>query len=142
MRTSLLALPLLAGTALAAASPQGFSFSPVPRWAEEADTEEVCAAIARECPAMAALGSIEAEFGYDALYDVAGKLVGMRMTKSTGCKPLDEHLLLGQRRFTQAFSKEGESDLDGIRAELAAGVDPAAVRIVKPDGTSVSMGCG
>lgn len=137
-----MALPLLAAASALAAQARGFDFSPAPRWAEEPETEVVCAAIARECPAMAKLESIEAEFAFDGLYDAGGKLTGMRMTKSTGCKPLDEHMLLGQRHFIQVFSKPGQSDLDGIRVELAPGADAAKVRIVKPGGTSVSFGCG
>ena len=141
MRTYLLALPLAAATLAAAQVPAGFAFSPVPRWAEEPETSQVCAAIEKECPAMYALDSIDAEFGFDGLYDAGGNLVGMRMTRSTGCKPLDEHMLLSQRDFKLAFHKPTGGDLDGIRAEVAAGVDPAKVRIVKPDGTSVSFGC-
>lgn len=132
---------LVAGSAVVAQTHGGFSFSPVPRWPEEPETEQVCEAIAKECAGMAARDSIEAEFGYDGLYDAAGNLIGMRMTQSTGCKLLDEHLLLGQRHFKLVFHKEGEGDLDGIRAELAPGVDAAKIRIVKPDRTSVSFGC-
>ena len=141
IRLLMAAMLLAACSAPAAQKQPGFAFSPVPRWAEEPETEEVCAAIEKECPGMWASDSIEAEFGYDALYDVAGNLVGMRMTRSTGCKPLDEHMLLGQAHFKLVFHKDGQPDLDNIHAELEAGVDPAKVRIVKADGTSLTMGC-
>ena len=65
----------------------------------------------------------------------------MRSVKSTGCKPLDEHLLLGQRHFRGAFSKAGMPDLDDIKAELAPGTNKDAVRIVKRGETQVGMGC-
>jgi hypothetical protein len=68
-------------------------------------------------------------------------LVGVRSLGSTGCKPLDEHLLLGQRHFVQVFTKVGQPDLDAITVELAPGTAKDAVRLVKKGTTSVSMGC-
>jgi hypothetical protein len=68
-------------------------------------------------------------------------LVGLRSLASTGCKPLDEHLLLGQRHFRSVFSKEGEPDLDGITVEVAQGTSRDAVRLVKRGSTQVSIGC-
>jgi hypothetical protein len=128
-----------------AADPPPFTFSPEPRWKsgpnEEPETDEVCAAIKRECPGIKDVSNINADFGFDALYDVDGNLAGMRMTKSTGCTPLDESLLLSQRKFILAFHKDGQQDLDNIHAEVAPGVDRGSVRIVKKDGTSVSLGC-
>lgn len=118
-----------------------FSFNPAPRWPEEPETEVVCAAIRKECPALAGKTDVQAEIGFDELYDIAGKLVGLRLTKSTGCRPLDESILLGHRHFRLAFHHEGEPDLDDIHVELGPGVNPDAVRIVKRDGTSVSLGC-
>jgi hypothetical protein len=105
------------------------------------ETEEVCAAIEKECPALWAAETIEAEFGYEELYDPEGMLAGVRMTRSTGCKPLDESLLPGQRHFRLAFHADGKPDLDDIHAELGPGVNPDQVRIVKASQTSVSMGC-
>ena len=138
-RLGLCAMLAMAGSAAAAAP--DFLFSPVPRWSEPPETEEVCAAIEKECPALWATESIEAEFGYEELYDPKGMLAGVRMTRSTGCKPLDESLLLGQRRFRLAFHADDKPDLDDIHAELGPGVNPDQVRIVKASQTSVSMGC-
>jgi hypothetical protein len=132
---------MLATTASAAAAAPVFLFAPVPRWSEPPETEEVCAAIEKECPTLWAAETIETEFGYEELYDPEGILVGVQMTRSTGCKPLDESLLLGQRRFRLAFHAEGKPDIDDIHAELGAGVSPDQVRIVKASQTSVSMGC-
>jgi len=135
----------MASAAPAADPPQPFSFSPEPRWKlgphEEPETEQVCAAVKRECPGIKDVTDITADFGFDALYDIDGNLAGMRMTKSTGCKPLDESLLLGQRKFILAFHKDGQPDLDNIHAEVAPGIDRNGVRIVKKDGTSLSLGC-
>lgn len=125
----------------AAAAPSSFYFDPKPRWADDPETEVVCAAIRAECAAVLKDGEIDAEWIYDELYDPDGMLVGVRSVKSTGCKPLDEHMLLGQRHFTQVFTKEGQPDLDNIKVELAPGVAKDAVRIVKHGSTSVSIGC-
>ena len=129
------------GAAAVAQDATPFSYDPQPRWAERAETEEVCAAIVKECPGLLKEGEIETDWGYAELYDADGYLVGLRSVKSTGCKPLDEHMLLGQRHFRSAFSKAGITDLDDIKAELAPGTDKAAVRIVKRGETQVGMGC-
>lgn len=140
-------IALLASTgALAADKDTAFSFSPQPRWQmgpdQEPETEQVCAAVRKECPGIKDVADINVEFGYDQIYDADGQLVGLRMTKSTGCKPLDESMLLSQRKFKLTFHKDGQSDLDGnIHAEVPAGVARDAVRIVKSDSTSLSMGC-
>lgn len=118
-----------------------FEFTPVPRWAEEPETEVKCAIVKAECAAMAAGDTIEAEIGYDELYDADGMLAGLRLTRSSGCKPLDEATLLGQRRFKLAFHKDGVPDLDETRLELRAGVNRDDVRIVKAGRTSLSLGC-
>jgi hypothetical protein len=131
---------LAAGVA-GAAPPAAFTYDPQPRWAEEPETETVCAAIAKECPAFLKDGSIEASWSYAELYDSGGRLAGLRSVKSTGCRPLDEHMLLGQRKFRTAFSKPGQSDLDGITVELSPGTSPDAVRLVKQGETSISLGC-
>ena len=125
---------------LAQAAPD-FLFDPKPRWSEEAETAEVCQAIAAECPGSVKDGEIEAVWGYAELYDSRGKLVGLRSERSTGCKALDEHLLLGHRGFRTTFSKPDQSDLDGITVELAPGTRPDAVRLVKRGETNVGIGC-
>jgi hypothetical protein len=140
MRGAILAalVALAGGTA---AQPSSFYYDPKPRWAEDPETEVVCDAIRAECKGVLKDGEIDADWSYDELYDADGMLVGVRSVKSTGCKPLDEHMLLGQRHFTQVFTKPGQPDLDGITVELAAGTPKDAVRIVKRGSTSVSMGC-
>ena len=128
-------------TAMTADRPAGFSFDPQPRWSEEAETEQVCEAMASECAGLLRDGSIETDWAYAELYDADGYLVGLRSLKSTGCKPLDEHMLQSQRRFRLAFSEPGQSDLEGIAIETAAGLDRNGVRLVKTGETSVSFGC-
>jgi hypothetical protein len=63
------------------------------------------------------------------------------LLKSTGCKPLDEHLLLDHRHFATMFTKSGRADLDDVTVELAPGTNPDAVRLVKRGSTQVSIGC-
>jgi hypothetical protein len=134
-----IAIGLLALTA-ASAAPE-FAFDPKPRWAEDPDTEVVCEAIRKECSGILNDGEIDTDWSYAELYDADGMLVGVRSLGSTGCKPLDEHLLLGQRHFVQVFTKAGQPDLDAITVELAPGTSKDAVRLVKKGTTSVSMGC-
>lgn len=129
----------LAGAA--AAQPSGFFFDPKPRWAEDPDTEIVCEAVRAECAGVLKDGEIEADWTYDELYDADGMLVGVRSVESTGCRPLDEHMLLGQRHFVQVFTKDGQPDLDGLKVELAPGTPKESVRLVKRGTTSVSFGC-
>jgi hypothetical protein len=135
-----LALGLGGLLAVAAGAPP-FFFDPVPRWSEEPQTEDVCRAIETECADLLKDGQIDAEFVYDDLYDADGKLTGVRMVKSTGCKPYDESLLLGERHFRTLFSEEGKPDLDDVHLELATGVPRDGVRIVKRGSTSASIGC-
>ena len=125
----------------AAAAQPSFTFEPKPRWPEDPETEVVCAAIRAECPGALKDGSIETEFSYAELYDADGRLAGLRAIRSTGCRPLDEHLLLSHRQFRAAFSKPGEPDLDDVKVELAPGTPRDAVRLVKSGSTSVSIGC-
>lgn len=140
MRGAILAaIVALAGAA--AGSPASFTYEPKPRWAEDPETDVVCEAVRAECQGMLKDGAIEAEWGYDALYDADGMLVGLRTVKSTGCKPLDEHEVLDHRHFLTVFTKEGQPDLDDIHAELAPGTPKDAVRIVKRDSMSISLGC-
>jgi hypothetical protein len=86
-------------------------------------------------------GSIDADWSYAELYDADGMLVGLRSLQSTGCKPLDEHLLLDHRHFATAFTEQGKPDLDDITVEVAAGVPKDAVRLVKRGSMQVSIGC-
>ena len=125
------------------AAPTGgaFQFSPVPRWREEPETDVLCAAIRKECPAFSGKSEIDADIGYDELYDASGRLVGVRLTKSTGCAPLDESSVLGRRHFKLAFHHDGQPDLEDIHAEVAPGVNPDAVRIVKRGETSLNLSC-
>ena len=125
----------------AAAQPSSFFYDPTPRWAEDHDTDVVCEAVRAECKGMLKDGAIEAEWVYDALYDADGMLAGLRSVKSTGCKPLDEHLVLDHRHFLTVFTKPGQPDLDGITVQLAPGTPKDAVRVVKRDSLSVSFGC-
>jgi len=125
----------------AAAQPSSFYYDPKPRWAEDPDTDVVCEAVRAECKGVLKDGAIEADWEYAALYDADGMLVGLRSLKSTGCKPLDEHLVLDHRHFLTVFTKPGQPDLDGITAELAPGTPKNAVRLVKRDTMSVSFGC-
>jgi hypothetical protein len=125
----------------AAAPPSTFSYDPKPRWAEDPETEVVCEAVRAECAGMLKDGEIDADWSYAELYDADGMLVGLRSLTSTGCKPLDEHLLLGQRHFRTIFTKAGQPDLDDITVEVADGVAKGSVRLVKRGSTSVSFGC-
>jgi hypothetical protein len=125
----------------AAAQGPAFDYSPRPRWAEDPDADVVCAAVRAECPAKLKDGSIETEWAYAEYYDVDGMLVGVHSLQSTGCKPLDEHLVLSHRHFRTMFSEDGKPDLDGIRVELAPGTPKSVVRLVKQGTTQVSFGC-
>ena len=132
---------MLALSGAAAAQPSSFAFDPKPRWDEDPETGVVCEAIRAECPAQLKDGEIEADWSYAELFDAGGKLVGLRSVQSTGCKPLDEHMLLGQRHFTQVFTRPGQPDLEDIIVELAPGTPRDSVRLVKHGSTSVSIGC-
>ena len=140
MRGVIIAVAIaLAGAATAQTS--AFLYDPKPRWAEDPETDVVCKAVRAECQGVLKDDSIEADWVYDALYDADGMLVGLRTVTSTGCKPLDEHEVLDHRHFLTVFTKEGQSDLDDIHAELAPGTSRDAVRIVKRDMMSISFGC-
>jgi hypothetical protein len=125
----------------APAQPSSFVYDPLPRWADDPDTEVVCAAIQAECAALLKKGEIDAEWTYAEVYDAGGMLVGLRSLKSTGCKPLDEHLLLDHRHFATVFTEPGKPDLDGVMVELAPGTSKDSVRLVKRGTTSITMGC-
>lgn len=131
----------LAAAGIAAQGSRPFAYDPVPRWTEDPETEEVCKAIAAECSAKFPNGEIDANWGYAEFYDADGYLVGLRTTVSTGCKPLDEHMLLSHRHFRGAFSKDGQPELEGIAVELKPGTPKEAVRLVKKGETQVGIGC-
>ena len=83
MRGALIAAVLaLAGGS--AAQDSSFDYSPVPRWAEEPDTEVMCKAIRAECPGFIKKDEISADWTYAELYDADGKLVGLHSLESTG----------------------------------------------------------
>jgi hypothetical protein len=138
VRGALIAAALALG---AAAPPATFEYSPQPRWAEDPETEVMCEAIRKECPGFIKDGQIDTDWDYAELYDADGMLVGLRSLGSTGCKPLDEHLLLGQRHFKTLFTKPGQHDLDDIKVELKAGTPKDSVRLVKTGSTRVAIGC-
>ena len=121
--------------------PATFSFDPQPRWQEDPETEDVCKAIESECSGQLKDGQIDADWGYAEFYNADGFLVGLQSVKSTGCKPLDEHMLLSHRHFVTVFSKDGAPDLDDITVEVAAGTNPDSVHLVKRGETGVSIGC-
>ena len=139
MRTILI---VIAGIVLAAAQrPTGFSYDPQPRWSSEPETEAVCEAMAKECPGFLKEGPVDTNWGYSEIYNADGYLVGLKSTKSTGCKPLDEHMLLGHRHFATVFTKDEAPDLENLAVETAPGVSREGVRLVKQGETSVSFGC-
>jgi hypothetical protein len=126
---------------LTGAGATDFAFDPKPRWTEDPDTDVVCAAIRAECPGRLKKDELSVEWNYAEVYDANGMLVGLRSLESTGCKPLDEHLLLSHRHFATMFSEAGKPDLDSISAELAPGTPKDAVRLIKRGTTQVSFGC-
>jgi len=127
--------------AMTADRPATFSYDPAPRWHEEPETGEVCEAIEKECAGFLKDGGIDTAWGYAEYYNADGYLVGLKSVKSTGCKPLDEELLVSHRHFATVLSEGGSPDLDDIRVEVAAGVDRDSVRLVKTGETQVSYGC-
>jgi hypothetical protein len=127
--------------AMTADRPATFSYDPQPRWQEDPETEDICRAMEAECAGQLKDGSIDAEWGYAELYNADGYLVGLRSLKSTGCKPLDEHLLLSHRHFVTTFSEDDSPDLDSIAVETAPGSDRDSIRLVKRGETQVSIGC-
>ena len=135
---------VVAGTALMAMTadrPASFSYDPQPRWQEEPETSDLCRAMESECAGQLKDGQIDADWGYVESYNADGYLVGLRSVKSTGCKPLDEDMLLSHRHFVTVFSEKGSPDLDDIKVEVAAGTNPDSVRLVKQSQTQVSIGC-
>jgi hypothetical protein len=141
VRIVALGVAAFALTAMTADRPATFTYDPQPRWQEEPETSDLCKAMESECAGLLKDGQIDAEWGYAELYDADGYLVGLRSVKSTGCKPLDEDMLLSHRHFVTVFSENGAPDLDDIKVELAAGTNPDSVRLVKQSQTQVSIGC-
>ena len=140
MRGAIIAgVAMLAGGATAQHS--SFYYDPKPRWVEDPETDVVCAAVGAECKDLLKDGSIETDWTYAAIYDGDGMLVGLSSIESTGCKPLDEHLLLDHRHFLTVFTKPGQPDLDEVTLEFAPGSSRDSVRMVKRDTLSVSFGC-
>ena len=140
-RLPALVIAAAALTATTADRPAAFAFDPNPRWQDDPETEEICRAMASECAGQLKDGQIDSEWGYAELYNADGYLVGLRSLKSTGCKPLDEHMLLSHRHFVTVFSKDGAPDLDDIMVEVAPGTNRDSVRVVKRGETQVSIGC-
>lgn len=140
MRGVILGTILVFGGA-AAAQPSAFDYDPKPRWADDPETEVVCSAVRAECKGMLRNGAIDAQWRYAEIYDADGILVGVHSLQSTGCKPLDEHLLLSHRHFRTTFSEPGKPDLEDVRVVLAPGTAKTAVRLVKSGATEVSLGC-
>jgi hypothetical protein len=141
IRIAALVVASAALMAMTADRPAGFSFDPQPRWQEDPETEDICRAMESECAAQLKDGQIDSDWTYAELYNADGYLVGLRSLKSTGCKPLDEHLLLSHRHFVTMFSQDGAPDLDDITVELPAGASADSVRLVKRGDTQVSIGC-
>lgn len=141
LRVAALALASLALAAMTADRPATFSFDPQPRWQEDPETDELCHAMEAECAGQLKDGQIDSEWGYAELYNADGYLVGVRSLKSTGCKPLDEHLLLSHRHFVSVFASDGKPDLDEYTVEAAPGPERDSIRLVKHGETQVSIGC-
>ena len=140
-RIAALIVAFFALAAMTADRPATFSFDPQPRWQQDPETEQLCRAMESECSAQLKNGQIDTEWGYAELYNADGYLVGLRSLKSTGCKPLDEHMLLSHRHFVTVFSQDGAADLDDIKVEVASGTNPDSLRLVKQGETQVSIGC-
>jgi hypothetical protein len=140
-RIAALAVAAAGLTAMTADRPATFSYDPQPRWQQEPETEDLCKAMKSECAGQLKDGQIDAQWGYAELYNADGYLVGMRSVKSTGCKPLDEDMLLSHQHFVTVFSKDGAPDLDDIKIEVSSGTNPDSVRLVKHSETEVSIGC-
>ena len=131
---SILTASTLAGATAYDWEGAGFFYSPVPRWEYDPNrdldfAEKVCPEIRRECPGLDA-SDINVNVAYDELYYANGRLAGVRMTKGSGCRPLDEAIVLGDREFRARFERDGMIG-DDVKLELGEGVDKAKVRIVK-----------
>ncbi len=112
-----------------------FSYSPVPRWTGEPENDQVCKAVKKECAKIWKKKQEEFQIGYELMYDASGAISGMRITKSSECKPVDEYYQMFKR--SMLFSPK----LEDIRIELAPSVKPEDVHIIKSDSTSFSFNC-
>ena len=81
-----IAAGILALAGGAAAQGPAFDYSPMPRWAEDPDTEVVCAAVRAECAAKLRDGLIDAEWTYAEYYDADGMLVGVHSLQSSASR--------------------------------------------------------
>ena len=141
VRMFVLAALLTTGSALASQAGDDFFYSPVPRWSSEPPSEALCAAMRRECPAiLPRTGNVSRDVAYDELYDAAGHLRGLRVTQSTGCRPLDEETAVSMRRFIRDMHEHGP-DLPDYRIETPAGISAEGMRIVHHNHTTNIVGC-
>ena len=130
------------GDSLPAQQQQAFDFHPQPRWAEEQETDAICAAISAECGAALVDSQIVADWEYREIYDSNLRLIGVHSTRSTGCKPLDEHLLLEQRAWVRKFAPGPDRDLDSdFTLEFRDGAARTGFRLVRHSSTQVTMTC-
>jgi hypothetical protein len=126
---------LLSASAAGDEATRSFSYSPAPRWDGEPESDLVCKAVKKECPIVWKKKQEEFQIGYELLYDVSGTVSGMRITRSSDCKPVDEYYQMFKR--SMLFSPK----LEDIRVELAEGVKPQDIRIIKSDSTNFSFNC-
>jgi hypothetical protein len=143
VRMFVLASMLTAGTALAAQAGNDFLFSPIPRWPDEPELDAVCAAMRQECPGIVPRsGDVNGDVEFDELFDSTGRLRGIRVTNSSGCRALDEYVVVSMRHYTNAMHREGQTDLGEYSLETPAGISPEGVRVVHHNRTSNNLGCG
>jgi hypothetical protein len=126
---------LLPASAVGEAAMSPFSYSPAPRWEGEPENELVCKAVKKECPKVWKKKQEEFQIGYELMYDANGAVSGMRITQSSECKPVDEYYQMFKR--SMLFSPK----LEDIRIEMADGVKPEDIRIIKSDSTNFSFNC-
>jgi hypothetical protein len=115
--------------------PPPFSYSPVPRWSAEPENDQVCEAVKKECAKAWKSKQSAFEMNYDLLYSATGDVTGIRITKSSACKPVDEYYQYFKR--SMMFSPK----LEGMRVELAPNVKPEDVRIIRSDTTNFNFSC-
>jgi hypothetical protein len=112
-----------------------FAYSPTPRWTSEPDREQVCEAVRKECAKAWKGKQGNYEIGYDMIYAANGDVIGMRITQSSTCKPIDEVYQIFKR--SMIFTPR----LEGMHVELDPGVRPEDVRIIKSDITNYAYSC-
>lgn len=131
---ALAAVSCLSGSP-ASADPEPFAFSPLPRWTAEPENDQLCQAVKKECADIWKKRQEEFQIDYELLYDSNGAIVGMRIVKSSTCKPVDEYYQIFKR--ATLFNPK----LTDTHVELAPSVKPEDVRIVKSDSTSFTVHC-